>query len=102
MFRPKRPRDFLARFGIFLLLMRIVPQFHGFAVFQPNDAAAARQRRHAVGNDEHGLVRILPLQRIQQLLFMEDIQAAGRLIHHKHIRVRQHGAGDADALPFPA
>ena len=31
---------------------------------------------------------------------MENIQAAGGLVHHQDVWVHEHGAGNADALPL--
>ena len=49
MFQPKNLCDILARFGLFLLFMRIVPQLYRLAVFQPSDGLGAVA--HAVYRD---------------------------------------------------
>ncbi len=36
----------------------------------------------------------------QEGFLMENIQAAGGLVHHQDVWVHEHGAGNADALPL--
>ena len=55
-----------------------------------------------VGNDKEHFVPTFPAERLQQFFFVQDVQAAGGLIHHDHIRVHQHHAGNPYALAFPA
>ena len=80
----------------------MLAQAHDAAVAEDDDLVGVADRAHALGDDEHGGVGKLALERVAQRGVGLVVERAERVVEDVEVRAARERAGDAQALALAA